>query len=248
MSGTEAVMALGIGLGGSLHCLGMCGPLALALPGFRDRSPIQKVLLRLLYHLGRVITYSMMGFFFWVLGQTIRVGQYQQTLSIVMGSLLILSIVYPPKWIPAWISRNLYVPLKKRLGEHIGKANPGSQFIVGMLNGLLPCGLVVAALAYALVQGNAFTAAGFMALFGIGTIPMMLSVSLGATLFSKPSLKPVTARLIPGVTFVVGLLLIVRGMGLGIPYISPEFVLDEHGETEVHSCCPHNAGPNSDNL
>ena len=150
----DLITALTIGLVGSLHCLGMCGPLALALPVGQQRSAIKRVLSRSLYHLGRAATYSLFGLLAGGLGTAFNFIGIQARLSIVLGILLILSLVYPPKWITSVIYLRLYTPLKRALGKRLGSGKSADFFKVGMLNGLLPCGLVYAAMAGASLQGS----------------------------------------------------------------------------------------------
>ena len=110
--------------------------------------------------------------------------------------------------------------LKSRLGLLFGKRSYSSLFSIGLLNGLLPCGPVYAALAAAIATGSAINGAGFMFAFGLATIPMLLAVSLLGNLMSINFRKKVT-RYIPVAVFFIGVLFILRGLALGIPYLSP---------------------------
>jgi sulfite exporter TauE/SafE len=224
--------ALALGLAGSLHCLGMCGPLALALPASPEASLGRRALGRLLYNLGRAVTYAGMGIFAGVLGHAIRMAGVQQAVSILLGVLLLATVFLSTRHLPAWMINTFYRPVQKGLQRILRRGSLLGLFQTGLLNGLLPCGLVYAALAAASLQAGAIQGAAYMFFFGLGTIPLMFALSLGGLGLRNPRLQPVLNRLIPAVTCTVAVLLILRGLSLGIPYISP--VLDAGG-----GCCGH---------
>ncbi len=95
-----------------------------------------------------------------------------------------------------------------------------SLFFIGMLNGLLPCGLVYMAIAGAIGTGGVAEGSLYMILFGLGTIPMLLSISLAGNIMSIAVRKRIN-KLIPVLVVIVGVLFILRGLSLGIPYLSP---------------------------
>jgi sulfite exporter TauE/SafE len=105
--------------------------------------------------------------------------------------------------------------------------NPSSfsMLLVGILNGLLPCGVVYIALTGALATGSALTGMGYMALFGLGTLPLMLTISLAGNMVSL-SFRKTLGKLTPYVMIFFATLLILRGLNLGIPYISPKLSND----------------------
>ncbi|MEX2606359.1 MAG: sulfite exporter TauE/SafE family protein [Kiritimatiellia bacterium] len=223
--------ALALGLAGSLHCLGMCGPLALALPANREATKAQRALGRLLYNLGRAVTYAGMGIFAGLFGRVLQVAGFQQALSIVLGVLLMATVFLNTRHMPEWVLNRFYRPVQRGLGRILKRGSYAGLFQTGLLNGLLPCGLVYAALAAASLQAGPVQGSLYMFLFGLGTLPLMFALSLGGLRLHSPQFQPVLNRLIPVVTFTVAVLLILRGLSLGIPYISP--VLSSG------SCCSH---------
>ena len=212
-----------LGLLGSFHCIGMCGPIAFALP--LDRSSKSKMLFQtFLYHLGRLITYSLIGILFGLIGRGLFLSGFQQRLSILMGVIMIASVTIPIKVFNRFqITKPLYKiigQLKQQLGLYLNKKSNKSIFLIGFFNGFLPCGLVYMALIGAIATSNTFLGASYMFLFGMGTIPMMtLAVYAGNVL--KVSLRNKIQKAIPIFVIIIGLLFILRGLGLGIPYISP---------------------------
>ena len=210
--------AILLGLVGSFHCVGMCGPIALALP-ISHSGWLQKVLGTLLYNIGRAITYAAMGAVFGVLGEGIQLGGFQSWVSIAMGVIMVLSVLFPV----LFRNRSLF-----------------SLFVIGLLNGLLPCGLVYVALAGAIATGGVTNGALFMFLFGLGTLPMLAAVTLLGNALSGP-FKTAINKLVPYVVVIIGVLFILRGLNLGIPYISPPakklHIEQKHDSTESRSCC-----------
>jgi sulfite exporter TauE/SafE len=211
--------ALMIGFAGSLHCAGMCGPLILAMPAASGglRAHLAG---KLAYNAGRIITYALMGSLFGVFGQLLGLAGFQRWISICIGAVLIISLV-------AWPLRRMTVLiaqpvgwLKTALGRQFGKRTIGSQLVFGGLNGLLPCGLVYAACAGATATGGYIGGMQYMLLFGLGTVPMMLGLGLvGRPLQFK--LQVHLRKLLPASLGLMASLLILRGLGLGIPYLSP---------------------------
>ncbi|MCF6297096.1 MAG: sulfite exporter TauE/SafE family protein [Flavobacteriaceae bacterium] len=212
-----------LGLLGSFHCIGMCGPIAFILP--LDRSNKTKMLFQtFLYHFGRLLTYSIIGLIFGLIGKGLYLAGFQQRLSILMGIIMILSIIIPVKIFNQFhITKPLYKIIgnvKQQLGLYLNKKSNKSIFLIGFFNGFLPCGLVYMALIGSIATSNTFLGSFYMFLFGLGTVPMMtLAVYIGD--FLKVSLRNKIQKAIPIFVIIIGLLFIVRGMGLGIPYISP---------------------------
>lgn len=216
--------ALVLGLMGSFHCAGMCGPIAIALPLHGNTIP-QKIFGGSLYNIGRTITYGIMGAIFGLLGQGISMIGFQQKISAIMGSIMIISVLFPALFNNGyrldknWLS--LVGKLKKSIGEMFSIRSFSSLFFIGLLNGLLPCGLVYMAIAGAIGTGNAVQGTLYMILFGLGTIPMLLTISVAGNMMSQ-AIRGKINKLIPVLVVVVGLLFILRGLDLGIPYLSPE--------------------------
>ena len=226
-----------VGLAGSVHCIGMCGPIVLALPGSGDKG-IKLILNRLLYNLGRVVSYGIIGGVIGLVGQGLFLAGTQQWVSIFTGILLIVSVIVPgsisSKVQSSGIFYRMNTFIKKNLGkllsEHAGK----SMLFIGILNGFLPCGLVYVALAGALNTGVAIHSVFYMILFGLGTLPVMFAVSVFGKFISTPARRTIN-RVIPVFIFLLGILFILRGMNLGIKFISP--VLKHKATTELIITC-----------
>lgn len=208
-----------LGLFGSLHCAGMCGPLALALPrAERNRGLLAG---RLFYNAGRLVTYALIGIIFGVVGQSLVLAGVQRWASIALGVVLLAGLFASRRLARLNPMLRVVQWLKTRMGMLLSKRSLTALGMLGMLNGLLPCGLVYVAAAGATVTGSALAGAGYMAAFGAGTVPMMLAISLSG------SIVPVQLRLkllnvVPFAVFALASLLILRGLSLGIPYISPD--------------------------
>lgn len=221
--------ALSLGLAGSLHCLGMCGPIALALPRAPDGGRARYWVGRLLYNAGRALTYAILGAILGLVGHSIHIAGWQQGLSIACGVIILAYVIartlgrgHSP--IDAWLLR-ITTPVQRGLARRLGGGTPRGLFGIGLLNGLLPCGLVYVALAGAVETGGALTGALYMALFGLGTTPLMFAVALaGPSLYAR--WRGRFQWIIPAGLVILALLFIARGMNLGIPYISPHFSAD----------------------
>ena len=215
--------ALVLGLAGSFHCIGMCGPIAFVIPV--DRSFKSKLFFQIfLYNFGRLITYSFIGLLFGFIGKGLYLAGFQQRLSVLMGILMISLVLIPVSLFNKFnFSKPLYKiisKVKSRLRIYLNKKSNKALFLIGFFNGFLPCGLVYMALMGSISTGNAFQGALYMALFGLGTIPMMTAaIVLGN--FVNLSLRKKIQNIIPAFVVIIGLLFILRGLGLGIPYISP---------------------------
>ena len=228
---TTIIAGFTLGLFGSLHCVGMCGPLALALPSVQSGRSSQ-LLNALLYNFGRVITYSLIGFVVGILGKSFQLSGLQQLFSITAGSVMLFFLVlyfgFKKNYQPYWFQQFTW-KVQKFIGSVIHKN--GSALAVGMANGLLPCGMVYAAIAGALVSGSVLSSVVFMSSFGAATIPAMAALMIfGSGISMQIRIK--FRNLTPYVMMIVAALLILRGMNLGIPYISPQ--LQINGPDAVH--------------
>ena len=209
-----------LGFAGSAHCAGMCGPLALALPaGSGGHAGLFAG--RMLYNLGRIVTYASVGAVFGLLGHAFAIAGLQRWVSIIAGLAILLGLFLSPRFTVFGPVVRAVGRLKSAMGTLLRWRGSASMFSIGLLNGLLPCGLVYAACGTALTRGGAVSAAAYMAVFGLGTFPAMLALSLaGHKLQFTWRLK--MQRLVPVSMALVGTLLILRGMDLGIPYLSPK--------------------------
>ncbi len=223
--------ALLTGFVGSLHCIGMCGPLAAALP--IGRFPMgQRGLARGLYHAGRLGAYSLLGAVVGTLGQGLLLTGLQRPVSISAGVLLLVWAV-SARAFPGWmqtspLGRKLMAPFAKLLRQPTLPHLAG----LGFLNGLLPCGSVYVALVGALLMPSPMGGAGYMLAFGLGTLPAMLSIHWVVNHLS-PYVRQRLSRSLPIVTIAVALLLIGRGVAGLSPAKPPgqDVIPVCHGET-----------------
>lgn len=224
------LIALLIGLSSSLHCIGMCGPISLAIPFNRTNNAT--ILFGLLqYNFGRITAYITLGLLIGSIGMTVSSIQWMQWLSIVAGVLMLVMA-----WHQLFTNRIKAFSIisgfiSKNLGRLIRSKSSFKFLGMGMLNGFLPCGMVFFALTNALIQGTLSGAVVAMIGFGIGTLPAMFSVAYFANKIGINFRKKAT-RFVPYVLTVIGLLIIVRGMNLGIPYFSPKLKMIQATEME----------------
>ena len=225
-----------LGAAGSLHCVGMCGPLSLALPVIH-LSNSQKFFSLLLYQFGRVITYSLIGLIFGLAGRRIYISGYQQWFSIGLGILvLLLAALYFFNRYTIHLSllNRFYAYVQKMIGKILKNAgSPFSFLLMGLANGLLPCGLVYVAVAATLSFTDVYHSIGFMAMFGLGTLPAMMLVAYAGQKL-KVETRELLRKAIPYFIVAMGLILIMRGLNLGIPFISPELPQSPGGTVVCH--------------
>lgn len=218
-----------LGLVGSLHCAGMCGPLALAIPG-AGSNKVSFWCGRAGYNVGRISSYCLLGLLFGALGQTVALAGFQRWASLIAGTAILLALV------PV-ASRRVRLPavqavtlLKSGFSALLRQRTFSALYLLGVLNGFLPCGLVYVACAGALALGSSLLGVTYMLAFGLGTVPMMLGIGLlGAK--AQFALRFRLQKFIPVCLALMGALLILRGMSLGIPYLSPDLSLGQG------SCC-----------
>jgi uncharacterized protein len=220
-----------LGFVGSAHCAGMCGPLALALPGGGVR--VTFVVGRLLYNLGRVVTYMLLGAFFGLLGHGFALAGLQRWVSLVLGIVILVGVFVSPRFANTLPVTRFVSWLKATLGRLFRQRALASLFGVGLLNGLLPCGLVYIACAGATATASLWNGVDYMIAFGLGTVPMMLAISLIGTKLQFV-LRLRLQRLIPASLAIVGALLLLRGMALGIPYVSPNLPAQPSAASGCH--------------
>jgi uncharacterized protein len=219
-----------LGLVGSLHCLGMCGPIALSLP-VKGGSSLLRFSAILLYNLGRIITYSFFGLIAGFLGKIISISGFQQWLSILIGIVMLILLITSLK--PSLpFAGKLYSKIKSGFSALLSKRTLSSYLLLGVLNGALPCGMVYMAVAGAVATGDVLDSMLFMAAFGSGTLPLMLSVTWIGT-FLKSRFQEFFRKLFPVTVGLMAILMILRGLDLGIPYLSPK--ADVH--KGMHACC-----------
>lgn len=204
---------------GSAHCAGMCGPIAVALPGSNERG-LSLLTGRLLYNTGRTATYMFMGVLAGLLGLGAALAGYQGALSIAAGVVILVMLLFRSRFLSTG-SFFRSPAIKQLFGRLLSSPGKGSLFSLGLLNGFLPCGLVYLALAGSAAAGSLINSVLYMGLFGLGTIPMMMALSL-APGWLKPAARQRLNRFIPVGAALIAILLILRGLSLGIPFISPD--------------------------
>jgi sulfite exporter TauE/SafE len=234
----DILAAFTLGLLGSMHCIGMCGPLALAVPS-SSQNRMRFFLERLVFNLGRLVTYALMGALLGLFGNRTILSGAQQHISILLGVSILLTVLVPfglrhqlERFSPL---KYLYTFVKTRFGKLLQKRGMATLLTMGLLNGLLPCGLVYTALLGATAVADAARSALFMTVFGVGTIPSLVAVAMSGKMISVKFRSFITGA-IPVLSIALALLLILRGMNLGIPLVSPKVV---HTEThqEKMDCC-----------
>jgi sulfite exporter TauE/SafE len=210
-----------LGLVGSLHCAGMCGPIALNLP-LRGNSFTERLISGILYNLGRTFMYGVMGAIFGFIGQGFLLLGIQRWVSITMGIILIVSVIAPFAFKRIKFSNFDFFTgfVRSSIQKLFQMRSYKGLFLIGMLNSLLPCGLVYLAIVGAIASGNMFYGSLYLVFFGLGTLPMMLAISLIGNAITSNG-RNILNKIIPYVVVLMGVLFIFRGLCLGIPYISP---------------------------
>jgi len=236
----DLLAALTLGLLGSMHCIGMCGPLMLAVPS-SAKAKWKFVVERIVYNVGRTITYGVLGVVLGLVGKSLLVS-IQQDVSIALGIIVLFTVVIPfglkskvEKYSPL---KFIYNFIKEKFSIFLRRKGFTALFILGVLNGLLPCGLVYTALIGALAVADAFQSALLMMIFGMGTIPALVAVAATGKLLSV-KFRSLLTRSIPLFSITLALLLILRGLNLGIPLVSPKVthtVIHQETKTQIDCC------------
>ncbi|HVZ26598.1 MAG TPA: sulfite exporter TauE/SafE family protein [Sediminibacterium sp.] len=216
------IAGLLLGLVSSMHCVGMCGPLALALP-VKRLSAGRKWMGIGWYHAGRILSYSALGMVFGFIGRRFVLSGFQQRLSILLGAGLLLYFllaIFGRKsanapgmpWLTERVQQFMVYAMRRQSLQ--------AMFLLGLANGLLPCGMVYFAITGALAAGNVAAGTGFMLAFGLGTFPAMFALALFGNLMGMRA-RQFFRVLSPYAVGILGILLIIRGLNLNIPYLSP---------------------------
>lgn len=218
--------ALITGLLSSLHCVGMCGPIALATPIVGNTS-VQKISGKFVYNLGRVITYVCYGAVFGLFGAGIKIAGFQQGVSIGVGIIILVIAFTRTSWMEKIVGNFVHRFTSSAMGRLFKQQTYSASFLIGLMNGLLPCGFVYLALLGAISTQSVVDGMLFMFLFGVGTIPLMFIVSIAGS-FINHSFRGVVRKVLPFYMVLMGALFIVRGLNLGIPYLSPQIDNPNH--------------------
>lgn len=224
-----------LGLAGSAHCIGMCGPLALAVPSPRD-GWWPRLASTLVLNSGRSGTYALLGAAFGSFGLGLRLVGMQQAVSVMAGAVLLLSILLPgsiERFVPTGPIALAIGRLRSRLAVGLKRTTPEALFLTGMLNGLLPCGLVYAAAIGSTAMGSSLGGAWFMVLFAVGTAPALIALRMSGALWG-PRARATLRRASPVLVSIVAVLMILRGLELGIPMVSPAPIEEPMAITSCH--------------
>lgn len=208
-----------LGFLGSFHCVGMCGPIAMALP-LSTKERWGMVWASSTYNLGRIMTYALIGLIFGAIGWGIELAGAQKVLSVLLG-LSLFAFALAPRKTEAAILRipifnRFFLTIKQKISHLFRRSTWQNQLSIGILNGFLPCGLVYVAIAGAMGMGNMWSGALFMAAFGLGTLPMMMGLAIVGQ-FVSTHMRQRLSRLAPIVMLLFAILLISRGFNVPIP-------------------------------
>jgi len=226
--------ALVLGAAGSAHCIGMCGPIALAVPSMGTSSG-SRWASALILNAGRLFTYVLLGAAIGTFGQGLRLVGSQQMVSIVAGAVLLLSVLIPgllERWSPNGRIALFISRLRSTIAKNLRRTAPEAIFLTGLLNGMLPCGLVYAALLAATSMENVIGSMGYMALFALGTWPALIALRMSGGMIgqaTRTKLRQAAPFLVAG----LAVMMILRGLELGIPLISPPSITSP---AQVNAC------------
>jgi sulfite exporter TauE/SafE len=219
----------------------MCGPIAMSVP-INRKSEFTILTSSFFYHTGRIITYSLLGILVGSIGFGINLVGILQSLSIIAGIGIILYAwryqllgQYSDTIFKTVLPYNINSRL---MGKVVKNKSPFKPLFLGILNGILPCGMVYTALITSLLTGNAVSGSISMLFFGLGTYPTMI-VLMYLTQKTATRFRSKINRFLPIILSIVGLLIVVRGLNLNIPYLSPQATFsEEKNNIEVKSCHP----------
>jgi len=164
------------GLLTSVHCIAMCGGINLSQSVSSSAGAKSSLRNPLLYNLGRVISYTLVGALVGGLGSVLFFSETVKAVLLILAAIgMLLMGLSMLGWLPWWL-----VPrVPAFLAAKAGKAGAGKgPLVVGLLNGLMPCGPLQAMQLYALATGSALTGALSMLLFSLGTVPLMLGAGV----------------------------------------------------------------------
>lgn len=222
------------GLISTLHCVGMCGPLALAVP---SKVKTNKWLFAILYQMGRISVYILLGMLAFTIGFSFSLFKVQQYMTIVFGALLVVYALlsYFKFHQKSKFGLKYSQLISKGFGSVLNLHPVMSSLSLGIMNGLLPCGAIYLAAIYASGFTNAYDAIFYMFLFGLGTMPVFIAAWLFTFNKFQFNIKKlnIVYKLLP---LLIGVLMILRGSNLGIPYLSPE-LNESQGKPQIENCC-----------
>lgn len=221
--------SFGLGIIANLHCVGMCGPIAMAIP-ISNRSNKAMFFSALIYNLGRISVYGLLGFLVGIFGLGLKFVGILQTISIVAGFVIIIyawrKFLFGQNFNNKFVSGSIYRFSSKQMGKILKINHPIKYFFFGNLNGILPCGMVYTALITSIVAGSPINSMTTMLVFGFGTLPGMIIITLFMNKLSTQFRGKIN-KILPYVVSIIGLLIVLRGLNLNIPYLSPEIKFSE---------------------
>jgi hypothetical protein len=212
-------LAISMGLISSFHCVGMCGPIALALPVHKGTRARQLTGV-LAYNAGRALTYALFGIVIGTLGASLAWLGILRYASIAVGVAMLGYVLWP-----SGLEQRLHMPLfwqktisrlRQGMGFYLKRGNLSGMLLLGMLNGAIPCGMVYMALISSVATGSTWGGGAFMALFGLGTMPAMLALGIARQQFT-PALRSRIRKLTPVLMAVAGIWLVARGVMTSYP-------------------------------
>jgi len=244
----ELPLVLLSGLLGSGHCVGMCGAFAMAI-GWNTQRPVENGLRQICYGAGRAVTYSFLGAVAGFAGQRMQfrltwLESTQGVLSVIAGVLLLGAGMISAGWLPTirWRrsstsrSAGTRCSAAAQFRAMLSAPSRWSVFVAGLATGFLPCGLVYALLMMAASSTSVVRGAMIMAVFALGTMPLMIATGMGSSLLSLPA-RTRLMKLAAASVVLMGGLTVARGAGFllgntgpdeapGCPFCAPQSVLN----------------------
>ncbi|MBS1651036.1 MAG: sulfite exporter TauE/SafE family protein [Bacteroidetes bacterium] len=212
------ISAIILGIANSFHCGAMCGPI-ISILNLKSNYKNASIWF---YHAGRIYTYVLLGMLTGAIGFTIDLTGFSAYLSIISGVLFLITVlVHFNIFKIQFKSSKVLTYVKLKISNHLYKKTNLSKFITGMFNGLLPCGVLYMALAASLSAGTFAKSGVFMFFFGISTLPSLFFINEIKNALLKISGVKFQKHL-PLIFISISFVLIIRGSGLGIPYVSPK--------------------------
>lgn len=217
------------GILGSFHCVGMCGPIMLAIPQPKN-NPWKQIASISMYHLGRVFTYVILGLIFSFIGSLINLFVVQQWISIGTGVLILLMVLFKILKLESRFNNRYYLKFNSKIQFSLKRLfrsdHPLRLLGIGAVNGLLPCTMSFMAITASIGVGSKLGVVLFMTAFGIGTIPLVFIFNLLSEQIKRFKFKKYKQILL-SVGFLIGIVFIFRGLNLGIDYISPKLEYED---------------------
>jgi len=212
-------LAISMGLIASFHCVGMCGPITLALPVHKG-TRMRQIAGVLAYNAGRALTYATFGVVLGTLGASLAWLGVLRYASVAVGAAMLAYVFWP-----AGLEQRLHMPLfwqktvgrlRQRMAIYLKRNDLPGMLLLGMLNGAIPCGMVYMALMSSVATGSAWGGGAFMALFGLGTLPAMLALGIARQQLT-PALRTRIRKLTPVLVAIAGIWLVARGVMTSYP-------------------------------